>query len=346
MNEELTKNVIIEHGTIKVDDGLNLQEHDTTVIRGRRINFFDDVDVYYAAEMLDWEDFRNNPKRKDVFSEKIQGYSERPYDNEAWDEVIKDCMYVSKDFGIHEKLIVVCAEENWLQEELFFVPPAVMKYRKDADIIILKEEIKNNTKPFMHNLIMGLNSEYDTFEKVCKLLRTNYIKEHYKKSVVIAGGEVAPFGLALAQEFSDIIPNAFIYDGITTYSWYESVFTQLCHHNALKAEYMFQKMGTLSKKFDMMETTSDAFYVLKSGYFSRFKINKRVLSPFQYIKDHPNLNVEYHYWKENHHIFWLRDRFSDGEPENFKSNNIKDDVPPAYMFQQILPLYLYKKLDR
>lgn len=327
-----------------INNNLKLQEHDSTVIRGRRINFFDDVDVYYAAEMLDWEDFRNNPKRKDVFSEKIQGYSKRPYDTNNWSEVIKDCMYVSKDFGTHEKLIVVCAEENWLQEELFFVPPAVMKYRKEADIIILKEEIKNNTKPFMHNMIMGLNSEYNTFEKVCKLLRTHYIKEHYNKSVLIAGGEVTPFGLALAQEFSDIIHNAFIYDGITTFSWHDSTFVQLCHHVSYKSEYMFQKTGRVDKSTDMMKETVDAMHVLKCGYFNRHKINKRILSPFNYLKDHATQEVSYNYWKDGHHIDWLRKNTN--ENDMFKKNNIKEDNPPAYMFQQILPLYLYKKLDK
>ena len=332
---------------ITPNDNLKIQEHDSTVIRGLRVNFFDDVEIYYTAEMLDWEDFRNNPKRKDIFTEKILGCSSRKYDSEIWDEKIKDCLYVSKDFGKHDKLIIICAEENWLQEELFFVPAAVLGHRKDTDIIVLKEEIKNNTKPFMHNMIMGLNSKYNTFEKVCKLLRDNYIKEHYKKSVVIAGGDVLLFGLALAQEFSDILTNngAFLYDGITTYSWYDSTFVQLCHHMSYKAEYMYKKTGKIDHATNMMAEVSDAMFVLKCGYFNRHKINKRIISPFKYITDHPSLDVTYYHWKDGHHIDWLRENITN-KPGTWQRINVKDENPPAYTFNEKLPIYLRKKLDK
>lgn len=321
-----------------------IMDNSSTVLRGRRINFFDDVDVYYMAESLDWEHFRNNPKLKDMFVEKIQGYSERKVNNDDWDEQIKDCLYTSKNYGNSDTLIIVCANENWLQEDLFFVPPAVMKYRKSSDILVIKEEMKNNKKPFMHNLIMGINSEYNTFEKMCKLLRTNYINEGYKNIVLIAGGDVLCAGLAIAQEFSDCVDNAFLYDGVTCNNWDESTFVQRCHHMSVKAEYIFQKTNTIDDRTNVAKETEDALFVLKAGYFARHKINKRLTSPFKFITDHPNLNVNYCFWKDNHHIDWLRVKVVDSD--NFTKSNIKDDNPPSYTFNVKLPIFLHKILDK
>ena len=321
-----------------------IMDNSSTVLRGRRINFFDDVDVYYMAESLDWEHFRNNPKLKDMFVEKIQGYSERKVNNDDWDEQIKDCLYTSKNYGNSDTLIIVCANENWLQEDLFFVPPAVMKYRKSSDILVIKEEMKNNKKPFMHNLIMGINSEYNTFEKMCKLLRTNYINEGYKNVVLIAGGDVLCAGLAIAQEFSDCVNNAFLYDGATCNNWDESTFVQRCHHMSVKAEYIFQKTNTIDDRTNVAKETEDALFVLKAGYFARHKINKRLTSPFKFITDHPNLNVNYCFWKDNHHIDWLRAKVVDSD--NFIKSNIKDDNPPSYTFSVKLPIFLHKILDK
>lgn len=321
-----------------------IMDNSSTVLRGRRINFFDDVDVYYMAESLDWEHFRNNPKLKDTFVEKIQGYSERKVNNDDWDEQIKDCLYTSKNYGNSDTLIIVCANENWLQEDLFFVPPAVMKYRKSSDILVIKEEMKNNKKPFMHNLIMGINSEYNTFEKMCKLLRTNYINEGYKNIVLIAGGDVLCAGLAIAQEFSDCVNNAFLYDGVTCNNWDESTFVQRCHHMSVKAEYIFQKTNTIDDRTNVAKETEDALFVLKAGYFARHKINKRLTSPFKFITDHPNLNVNYCFWKDNHHIDWLRAKVVDSD--NFTKSNIKDDNPPSYTFNVKLPIFLHKILDK
>ena len=326
-----------------INENLKIQEHDSTVIRGLRVNFFDDVEVYYTAEMLDWEDFRNNPKKKDIFAEKIQGFSNRTYDTDIWDEQIKDCIYTSKGFGSSDKLIILLAEENWLQPDLFFVPPSVLKYRKDTDIIIIKEQIKNNKKPFMHNLIFGINEEYNTFEKLCKLLRLHYISDNYKKTVLIAGGDILPAGLALAQEFSDIIKNVFAYDGATTYDWYDSTFVQISHHVSFKAEYLYRKTGKIDDSTNIMKDVEDAMFVLKCGYFNRHKIHNRVKSPFKYLDQHQQV-VTYHYWKDGHHIEWLRDNIK--ETDKFKSVNIKDENPPAYTFNDKLPIYLHKILDK
>ena len=323
-------------------NNMQILDNSSTVLRGRRVNFFDDVDIYYMAESLDWEHFRNNPNLKDIFAEKIQGYSERTVNNDDWDEQIKDCLYTSKDYGNSDTLIIVCANENWLQEELFFVPPAVMKYRKSSDILIIKEEMKNNKKPFMHNMTMGLNSEYDTFEKMCKLLRTTYIKEGYREIVLIAGGDVLTAGLAIAQEFSDCINNAFLYDGITCVNWNESTFVQLSHHLSVKAEYVFQKSGKVDDSTLIAKSYDDAMLVLKSGVFARHKINKRLTSPFQYIEDHQNLNMHYHYWRDNHHIDWLRKIVYKKEFDNFDMINISNENPPHYTFDTKLPILLHK----
>ena len=60
------------------------------------MNFFDDVDVYYG-KIFRLEKFRDNPKLKDTFVEKIQDYGERTFNSDDWDEQIKDCLYTSKD---------------------------------------------------------------------------------------------------------------------------------------------------------------------------------------------------------------------------------------------------------
>lgn len=325
-------------------NNMRILDNSSTVLRGRRVNFFDDVDIYYMAESLDWEHFTNNPNLKDIFVEKIQGYSERTFNHDDWDEQIKDGLYTSKNYGNSDTLIVVCANENWLQDELFYVPPAVMKYRKSADILVIKEEIKNNKKPFMHNLIMGINSEYNTFEKMCKLLRTNYITENYKDVVLVAGGDVLCAGLAIAQEFSDIINNAFLYDGVTCVKWEDSTFVQLCHHKSVKAEYIFQKTNKIDEATNIAKTTEDALYVLKAGYFARHKINGRLTSPFKYLNDHKNLNVNYCFWKDNHHIDWLRQNAVDSD--NFNTVNINDANPPRYTLDKKLPIFLHKILDK
>lgn len=325
-------------------ENTTIQEHDSTVIRGHRINFFDDVEVYYASEFLDWEDFKNNPKRKDVFIEKIQGHSERTYDTSIWKEDIKDCVYTNIDYGTHDTLIILLVSENWLQDDLLAVPDCIMKYRKKSDILILKEEIKSYRKPLFHHLMMGLNDKYNTFEKMCNLLRKKYINENYEKVLLISGDTLAPAGLALAQEFSDIISDTIISDGITTFDWETSSFIQLCHHMSMKSEYMFKKTGRHDMNSDLMKTTEDARYVLKAGYFARHKINKRLTSPFEFVDNHKSLNIEYYYWKDNYHIEWLRKNVK--ETNNFKMINVKNQNPPITYKEEILPLFLYKKLDR
>jgi len=321
-------------------------DNDSTVLRGHRVNFFDDVEVHYMSEFLEWEMFKENPKRKDVHVEKIQGYSNRTYDTNIWDEQIHDCLYTTKNYGDSENLIIVIAEENWLQEERFFVPASVLSHRKNSDILVIKEEIKNNTKPLMHNLILGLNSEYNSFEKLCKLLRENYVKETYSNIVLIAGGEVLPAGLAIAQEFSELIDNVLLYDGSTNYSWLDSGHIQMCHNMSIKSEYMFKKTGKYDKSKDLIKTTDDAFLMLKCGYFLRHKINRRITSPIKFIKDHPTQNVEYYFWKDTIHIEWLRKAIYHKSIPNIPMTNIKKDNPPAYFFNNSLPIKLHKILDK
>jgi hypothetical protein len=320
--------------------------NDSTVIRGHRVNFFDDVDVHYMASLLEWENFKENPKRKDVHVEKIQGYSSRTYDKTIWDERIPDCLYTTKNYGSNKNLIVVVAEENWLQEELFFVPSSVLSHRKNSDILVIKEEIKNNTKPIMHNLTMGLNAEYNTFESMCKLLRQQYIKDNYSNIVLVAGGEVVVSGLAIAQEFSELINNVFLYDGTTNYSWYDDDFLQLSHNMSIKSEYLFQKTGRHDKKSDLINTNDLAFFILKCGYFLRHKLDRRILTPFLFVKDHSTQNVEYYFWKDTTHIQWLRKAIYKKSIPNFTTNNIKQDNPPAYFFNTSLPIKLHKILDK
>lgn len=297
----------------------------STVIRGKRINLFDEVDVYYAAEMLDWEDFRENPKRKDMFIEKILGKSDRIYDTELWDERVNDCIYTSKNFGLANGLIIICVQENWLQKELFNVNPNILKHRKYSDIIVIKEEIKNSTKPFMHNLLFGINKDFNTFEKLCKLLRSKFIKDCHKHVTLIAGGDMTIGGLALAQEFSDIISQVTLYNGISTYNWNSSKYVQNCHKESVKSEYMYKKTGKFDKSLESnMETANDALYILKCGYFNRHKLNKRITSPFEYIQDHPTQKVDYYSWSKNYHQQWFKDNNIE-KNENFKSIILEED---------------------
>jgi hypothetical protein len=321
-------------------DKVRVPDYDSTVIFGHRVNFFDDTDVHYMSSFLDWEDFKNNPSRKDVFIEKIQGYSERKFSSDDWNEDIPDCLYTSKNYGSNDNLIIVLSQENWLQEELFFVPASVLAHRKDIDILVLKEEIKSNKKPLEHNMILGINDEYNSFEKLCNLLRQKYIKETYKNIILVAGGEMLPIGLALAHDFSDLIKHAFLYDGITNYSFHDSKFIHLCHNMSLKSEYLYKKTGRVDREKELIKTTNDAFFILKAGYFLRHKIHRRITTPFRFVAEHPNLNVEYHYWKDNIHIDWLRK--IDKDCENFTMHNVKRDNPPAYVFQKTLPIFMHK----
>ena len=179
---------------------------------------------------------------------------------------------------------------------------------------------------------------------MCKLLRTNYIKEDYDKNYTNRGLMCLNVWTCNTQEFSEYINDAFLYDGVTCMSGYESIFVQMSHHLSVKAEYMFQKSGKLDRRTDIAETADDAMLVLKAGVFARHKINKRLTSPFQYVEGHPNLNVHYHFWRDNHHIEWLRKKTK--ETGNFKTFNIKKESPPHYTFDKKLPIFLHKILDK
>lgn len=303
------------------------------LIRDKIIDLNDDLEVKFAAEYYFWDEYKrisknasNIAEKKDLYNyknalnfkfdngglENIREYIEREV---GYQWISNDkCIGKLEGFGTKENLLIyVCSHagiENRMSNSVLSIPDRIRKLSDKFDILVLNEHpLRFPESLYPAYLTLGCSEENNTFEKMCSALRS-CITSKYNKTVVMGDSKHSAISLSIAQYLNDIVTNAFIIHGQTSYDWDESGWVQTYLKYLQVRKKIHEKTGYLDD--DMLNSISGPhiFHILKTYKLKQLGVSKKILSPFKYHKNY-NIKVDYYYSEHDREyasfIRWLKE---------------------------------------
>ena len=283
------------------------------LINGVIVDLDDDMDLYFFHEYLQWQNHIQNKLRieknksildKKVLSDYSKMYLQRAYTG-GWSFAEKDVykfddhfyefpnecktMCISRKEKKHDTLIIqlVAYGGHELRLKIQFSATSKEIYNSDADVLLVNDSPLRFPE-FLHPsfLLMGCSDRLNTMEKMSREIRDIIKKKEekegnkYKKIIVYADSRHAGSGVSLACYMADIVDRAFIIHGTTTYDFDKSPIVKKYFQNT-EQELLPVHWMHLVKTYQLTH---------------KYKIDKRLLDPFRYLKDY-NVKVDYFYGK-------------------------------------------------
>lgn len=343
------------------------------LIRDKVIDLDDDLEVKFAAEYYFWDEYKrilisakNISAKKELSNyknalnfkfdngglESIRSFIESEFGYE-WVSDDK-CIGKIKGFGTHENLIIyVCSHagiENRMSNSILSIPDRIRELSSKFDILVLNEHpLRFPECVYPAYLTLGCSESNNTFEKMCYSL-LSCISKDYKKVVVMGDSKHAAIALSISHKLSDIVTNAFIIHGQTSYDWDESGWVQTYLKYLKKREELYNKTNYLDNT--MLDDISGPFifHLMKTYKFKQLKIDNKILSPFKYHENY-NIKVDYFYSEydsEYMPFFKWMNNHKTGKIEIHKVDYRNKSNPHfirPYVERKILPDYISKILD-
>lgn len=329
---------------------------------GRKVNLDDEVDTYFVHETLVYEkyialrelevsDLFTKNYKKDVLStlyNKIRTGSwdyaagtVYTYDEERFENVSDDFTMCWKKSTGHDKLIIhltsFAGHEGRLTAPLTHVSDKVINL--DTDLLVVNEDpLRYPETLYPSSMILGCSEKNDTQEKLCQQIRS-YIKKDYKNVIIYADSKHAGPGLSLAYHLKDIVTNVIMTGGQSTYDWDNSPW--------IKSYFKwFNRPKHLeNQRLDMINVA--IMHMIKSWNFKKLNIDKKILDPYRFISEYPEIKVEYYYGKYDSDYIGFNNYVKKFKCDNLKvievdykiSNSQTHNIRP-YVDRKILPDYI------
>ena len=303
------------------------------LIRDKFIDMEDELEVKFAAEYYFWDEYKrlslsanNISGKKDLSNYKdalnfkfdnggLNRIRNKIEEEFGYDWISNDkCIGKLKGFSTKEHLLIyVCSHagiENRMNGTILSIPDRIRELSNDFDVLVVNEHpLRFPESLYPAYLTLGCSDENNTFEKMCIALNSA-IEKNYKKAVIIGDSKHAAITLSIAHRLNDIVTNAFIIHGQTSYDWEESGWVQSYLKYLEKRQKAFEKSGYLDDKMLYDISGPHIFHLLKTYKLKKLNISNEILSPFKY---HKNYDIKLDYFYSEHDteyasfIKWLKE---------------------------------------
>ena len=264
------------------------------------------------------------------------------YNDEIFENVSEDfTMCWKKTETTHDTLVIhltsYAGHEGRLTNALTNVSERVINLETDL-LIVNEDPLRMPETLYPSMMVLGCSAKNDTLEKMCVQIR-NYIKKEYKNVILFADSKHAGIVLSIAYQLSDIVTNVLTTGGQSTYSWENSPWIKSYFKWYNRPEHL------KNQHLDMIDVAR--MYLVKCWKFKQLGIDNKILDPYRYISEYPNIKVHYVYGKYDSEYLGFNNYVKKFECDNLQvteldfkiSESQRHNIRP-YVDKKILPEYI------
>ena len=268
------------------------------IFDGNHVNLDDPIDLHFSYQYQLWLKYSFQDKsisekqRKGSYSRMLMDFIDTG--NWVYDKV-NPKHYVTNEsgtIGFYDKgsdiLLIYLGSMPGHEERLGYPIMSVPNHIEELDVDIICAREDPLMKPeylYPCSYFLGVDAEYNTFEKMCDYIRS-IIKKQYKKVVVFGDSRHSAVPVSVAHYLKDIVTNCFIVHGQSIWDFDESpwVNNHLTYPNLINCPY--------PTPFPAISHVVRSYVLTK-----KMNINHKYLCPYSYLDEILNIKVDYFYGK-------------------------------------------------